>query len=166
MCVDVGKFTSCEQLSHPISIDPTFDMGQFEVTPVVYRHLFLTSKRTGNNLIFLGPTMIHHRKDFQTYKVLSSTCVAACKGLEKCRGYITDGETALEMAWKSDLPKATSLHCVKHFEGNCKAELYKIGIQEKSQKFFLDRVFGGQGKEEGIVDAEDKKEAKQKLQSL
>ena len=85
MCVDVGKFTSCEQLSHPISIDPTF-----EVTPVVYRHLFLTSKRTGNNPIFLGPTMIHHRKDFQTYKVLSSTCVAACKGLEKCRGYITD----------------------------------------------------------------------------
>ena len=66
MCVDVGKFTSCEQLSHPISIDPTFDMGQFEVTPVVYRHLFLTSKRTGNNPIFLGPTMIHHRKDFQT----------------------------------------------------------------------------------------------------
>ena len=53
-----------------------------------------------------------------------------------------DGETALEMAWKSDLPKATSLRCVKHFKGNCKTELYKTGIQEKkSQKFFLDRVF-------------------------
>lgn len=167
MYVDIGKFTSCEQLSHPISIDPTFDMGQFEVTPVVYRHVFLTSKRTGNNSIFLGPTMIHHRKDFQTYKVLSLTCVAACKGLEKCRGHITDGETALEMPWKSDLPKATSLRCVKHFEGNCKAELYKTGIWEKkSQKFFLDRVFGVHGKEEGIVDAEDKKEVKQTLQSL
>ena len=134
---------------------------------MVYRHVFLTSKRTGNNPIFLGPTMIHHRKDFQTYKVLSLTCVAACKGLEKCRGHIKDGETALEMPWKSDLPKATSLRCVKHFEGNCKAELYKTGIWEKkSQKFFLDRVFGVQGKEEGIVDAEDKKEVKQKLQSL
>ena len=83
MCVDVGKFTSCEQLSHSISIDPTFDMGQFEVTPVVYRHLFLTSKKTGNHPIFLGPTMIHHWKDFQTDKVLSSTCVAVCKGLEE-----------------------------------------------------------------------------------
>lgn len=34
------------------------------------------------------------------------------------------------------------------------------------QKFFLDKVFGVQGKEEGIVDAEDKKEVKQRLQSL
>lgn len=148
MCGDVGKFTSCEQLSHPIYIDPTFDMGKFEVLPLVYRHLCLTSKRTGKYLIFLGPTMIHHWIDFQTCKVLSSSCVAGCKGLEKCRGYITDCETALEKTWKSDLLKATSLRCVKHFEGNCKAELHKIGIREKSQKFFLDGVFGVQGKED------------------
>ena len=53
--------------------------------------------------------MIHYRKHFQTYKVLSSTCVAPCKDLEKCRGYITDSETGLEMALKSELPKATAL---------------------------------------------------------
>ena len=83
--VDLARFSTSEELSHPISIDPTFNMGQFEVTPVVYKHLFLTSKRTRNSPIFLGPTMIHHRKDFETYKVLSSTCVASIKGLEKCK---------------------------------------------------------------------------------
>lgn len=125
---------------------------------MVYRHLFLMLKRTGNSPIFLGPTMIHHWKDFHTYEVLPSTCVAACKDLEKCRGYIRDGETTLEMAWKSDLPKATSLRCVKHFEGNSKRELHKIGIREKkSQKFFLDRVFGVQGKEEGLLTLRRKK---------
>ena len=166
MCRDLARFSTSEELSHPISIDPTFNMGQFEVTPVVYKHLFLTSKRTRNSPIFLGPTMIHHRKDFETYKVLSSTCVASIKGLEKCKGYITDGEEALDRAWKTDLTKATHLRCVKHFKGNCKQKLNEIGIRErKNQKFFLEKVFGAPEKSEGIVDAEDKRDVKQRLDS-
>ena len=46
ICSDLGWFTSSEKLTHPICIHPTFNMGHFEVTPVVYKHLFLTSKRT------------------------------------------------------------------------------------------------------------------------
>lgn len=168
MCRDVSKFTTCEQLNFPISIDPTFNMGQFEVTPIVYRHLLLTSKRTGNSPIFLGPTMIHHRKDFETYKVLSSTCVAVCKDMrEKCKGYITDGEAALDMAFKSDLQKATHLRCAKHFEGNCKSELTKIGIRGKSQqKMFLGEIFGVKEKHDGLIDCEDKQAVKQKASEL
>lgn len=64
MCNDLGRFMFSEKLSHLICVDPTFNMGQFEVTLVVYKQLFLNSKRTGNNPVFLGPTMIHHRKDF------------------------------------------------------------------------------------------------------
>ncbi|KAL9977636.1 hypothetical protein ACROYT_G015065 [Oculina patagonica] len=30
MCNDLGRFTSSEKLSHPIFIDPTFNMGQFK----------------------------------------------------------------------------------------------------------------------------------------
>lgn len=59
------------------------------------------------------------------------------------------------MALKSDLPKATALRCVKHFEGNCKVALHKIGNWEKkSQKYFLDKVFGVKGKEKGRSQAE------------
>lgn len=166
MCNDLGWFTSSEKLSHPICVDPTFNMGQFEVTPVVYKQLFLNSKRTGNNPVFLGPTMIHHRKDFQTYKVLSSTCVASCRGLDKCRGYITDGEEALDMAWKTDLPKARHLRCIKHFESNCKRQLNTIGIKEANkQNFFLGKVFGVANKSKGIVDAEDKHDVKSSLRN-
>lgn len=150
MCNDLGRFTSSEKLSHPICIDPTFNMGQFEVTPVVYKHLFLACKRTGKNPVFVGPTMIHHRKDFQTYKELASTCVTKCKGLENCKGYITDGEDTLDKAWKTELPKARHLRCVKHFEGNCKQKLNAIGIKEgNKQRFFLENVFGVFNKSEG-----------------
>ena len=101
------------------------------------------------------------------YKVLSSTCVAACEGLEKCKGYVTDGEQALDAAFKKDFPKAKHLRCVKHFQENCNAQLHKIGIRDKkTQKFFLENVFGVRGKCEGIIDAEDKHEVKGQLQSF
>lgn len=87
--------------------------------------------------------MIHHWKDFQTYKVLSSTCVAACKDLEKCRGYVRDGETTLEMVWKSDLPKATSLRCVKHLKAIPRENSTKLEYGRRSRKsFFLTGCLG------------------------
>ena len=93
--------------------------------------------------MFLGPAMIHHKKDFSTYKTLLSACITNCKGLEKCRGYITDGEEGLDIIWRTELPKARHLNCVKHFESNCKQKLNDIGIKERNkQKFFLEKVFG------------------------
>ena len=161
MCKDVGRLSSSESLSHPISIDPTFNMGQYEVTPIVYKHLLLASKRTGESPIFLGPTMLHHKKNVDTYKVFAATCVASCKGLEKAKGY-TDGEAALDRAWKTELTKATYLRCLRHFKGNCQQKLRELGVREaKSQKFFLDKVFGVHDKTPGLVDCETMKEVKQ-----
>ena len=37
MCSDLVKFSCSESLSHAISIDPTFNMGQYEATPIVYK---------------------------------------------------------------------------------------------------------------------------------
>ncbi|CAH3132305.1 unnamed protein product [Pocillopora meandrina] len=67
MCSDLVKFSCSESLSHPIRIDPTFNM----VTQVVYKQLFLRTKRYGQNPVFLVPTMLHHKKNFDTYKVLA-----------------------------------------------------------------------------------------------
>ena len=97
--------------------------------------------------------MIHHSKDFQTYNVLSSTCVSCCKGLEKAKGYITDGEEALDKAWTTEIPKARHLRCMKHFESNFKQKLNSIGIKEgKQQKCFLRKVFGELNENNEIVE--------------
>lgn len=124
MCSDLVKFSCSENLSHPISIDPTFNMGQYEVTPVVYKQMFLRTKRYGQNLVFLGPTMLHHKKNFDTYKLLASTCVSSGKGLTAAKGFITDGEEELFRAWKTELPKATHLRCILHFQSSCKEKLH------------------------------------------
>lgn len=122
-------------------------MGEYEVTPVVYKQLFLRTKRYSKSPVFIGPTMIHHRKNFDTFNVLASTCVSNSKGLADTKGYITGGEE-LVLAWKTELPKATHLQCIHHFEGNCKQKLRKIGnIQDaKSQKWFLNPIFGVPGR--------------------
>ena len=68
MCNDLVRFSSSGSLSHPINIDPTFNMGQYEVTPAVCKQLlFLRTKWYGQNPVFLGPTMLHHKKNFGIY---------------------------------------------------------------------------------------------------
>ena len=167
MCSDLYKFTTSDLLCHPFSVDPTFKMGQFEITPIVYKNLLLKSKRTDESPVFLGPTMIHHKKTYDAYKTLASTCAAKCKGLSKAKGFITDGEENLHRAFEDELTKAKSLRCFKHFESNCKEKLRTIGIrQTKEQRFFLQRVFGVKGKEEGILDAVDREDLRQRLESV
>lgn len=96
MMTDLSRFCTSDQLSHPLSVDPTFNFGKFKVTPFTYKHLFLKSKRTGTAPSFLGPTAIHYSKQKSMYKkvvqaVANSTPHLADEG----KGFITDGEEAL-----------------------------------------------------------------------
>lgn len=164
MCSDLSKYTTSDLLCYPFSVDPTFKMGQFEVTPVVYKNLLLKSKRTNESPVFLGPTMIHHKKTYDTYRALAATCAGKCKGLSKAKGFITDGEETLSRAFEDELKNARSLRCFKHFESNCKEKLRTIGIREaKEQRFFLQKVFGVPGKEHGILDAVDREDLRKRL---
>ena len=167
MCSDVGRFTFSEMLSSPISVDPTFNIGKFEVTPVVYKNLLLTSKRTNVNPIFLGPTMIHHNKKCETYRTLAATCVSKCPGFVKAKGFITDGEEELQNAFKQELKSAKALRCFKHFERNCIEKLRAIGIREKrDHSYFIGKTFGIPGKCEGILDAEGRHDLRRRLDDV
>eukprot|EP00112_Aurelia_sp_Birch-Aquarium-sp1_P005670 Seg1645.5 transcript_id=Seg1645.5/GoldUCD/mRNA.D3Y31 product="hypothetical protein" protein_id=Seg1645.5/GoldUCD/D3Y31 len=167
MCHDIGRFTTSEIMSYPVSVDPTFNLGRFEVTPIVYRNLLLTSKRTKESPVFLGPTMIHHNKTGSTYRVLASTCVRHCPGFENAKGFITDGELELQNAFKEELKDAKALRCFKHFEKNCTKKLRTIGIREKKfQQFFIDKTFGVLGKCEGILDATGRHDLRKRLDDV
>ena len=166
MCHELVRSTTSDILSHPFTIDPTFSLGKFEVTPIVFKHLLLKSKRTHGNPIFLGPTMIHHSKSEAAYQMLATTCVRKCSKLKDAKGFVADGETALQNAFQEQLKNSQSLRCFKHFENNCKNKLRELGIRsEKDQNFFLEKTFGVLGKEEGIIDATDGKDLRKRLKS-
>lgn len=90
MCNDLARFCCSEIMSYPLSVDPTFNFGRFEVTPYSYRHLLLRSKRTKEPPVFLGPTAIHYSKTKQVFKKIASAVALNSPGLsEKCRGKST-----------------------------------------------------------------------------
>ena len=56
-CTDPGKFG-------PLSVDPTFNLGDFNVTVTSYRNLLLENRRSSKNPIMVGPMLIHRKKLF------------------------------------------------------------------------------------------------------
>ena len=42
MCLDMTRFLTSPVLSRPLSVDPTFNFGKYEVTPFTYRQLLLS----------------------------------------------------------------------------------------------------------------------------
>lgn len=55
-----------------MTVDPTFSLGEFDVTLTTFRHLFLQSKRYKQPPVFVGPACVHFRKTFPTYLFFAS----------------------------------------------------------------------------------------------
>ena len=164
MTTDLSKFCTSDQLSHPLSVDPTFNFGHYEVTPFTYKHLFLKCKRTGTAPSFLGPTAMHYSKQKCIYKKIVQAVADSTPHLaDKGKGFITDGEESLYSALGDVMRHATGLRCFRHFQQNCRDKLCKLGIRKRNeQKPFVDRVFGTPS-QEGILDAEDKADLKARI---
>ena len=45
-----------------LTIDPTFNLGDFDVTIATYRHLLLLSRKTHKPPVSIGPVLIHYKK--------------------------------------------------------------------------------------------------------
>ena len=106
-----------------VTIDPTFSLGEFEVTVTTYRQLTLQSRRTHNHPVFIGPVMIHYRKSFSTYLFFGSTLLGIKPELSNLQCYGTDGEEALFDAFQHVYPNAVHLLCTLHMKKNVKAKL-------------------------------------------
>ena len=91
MTADIKRFCTSPLLSMPISINPTFNLGQFDVTPISFHNLFIRHKVNKTYAVNIGHMMIHHAKDFSTYKLFSSSLHANCK-IDNICSFVTDGE--------------------------------------------------------------------------
>jgi hypothetical protein len=92
---DVVRFATNSEEFCVVTVDPTFNLGDFDVTPLTYRHLLLETVRSGNKPVFCGPILIHYRKTFSTYLYFASTLIGLRRDLEKLQAFGTDGELAL-----------------------------------------------------------------------
>ncbi len=73
---DLDRFCTCEKFS-VMSVDPTFNLGPFYITPITYQNLLVSSNSSKNSKhpILLGPVLIHHTKTFHAFYYFASTLI-------------------------------------------------------------------------------------------
>lgn len=106
-----------------ITIDPTFSLGAFDVTPVTYCNLLLETKRNKKPLIFLGPVLIHYKKSFASYLFFASSLIGQSPQLQGIRAFDTDGEQPLIDAFSHAFSFSQHLTCIIHVRRNIKEKL-------------------------------------------
>lgn len=166
---DMVRFCTVSTSFSILTVDPTFNLGNFDVTPVTYRHLMLESVRYGSCPLFIGPTLVHYKKTFHTYIFFASTLIGLRKGLQRVRAFGTDGEAALVDAFSHEFHYAIRLTCFIHFRRNIKKRLHDQGFPESEARVVLDDIFGcqqGHVFSEGLVDCKSEEEFSSKLSSL
>ena len=168
---ELAKYSASELDFSIVQLDPTFNLGPYECTPISYRNLLLKSKRSGTSPVRLGPVLIHCRKDEKTFREFLQTVVDAKPKLKEILSCGTDREIALINAIQSVLPKADerSVRCFKHLQDNMKSALGSFGVAGR-QRDYIDDVFDSVDNDgiylAGLLDAESPEEFDATLQSL
>ena len=135
-------------------VDPTFTLGDFDVTITTYRHLLLQSKSSGKSPVMIGPIFVHMRKDFATYHFFASSLISLNPDIASLKAFGTDGEAALENALSAAFPNALHLRCFLHFRGNVENKLRELGIPSVVAKEIVCDIMGrASALEYGLVDA-------------
>ena len=155
---DLARFCTSSFEFSILTVDPTFCLGEFDVTLITFRHLFLQSKRFKTPPVFVGPACIHYKKLFSTYLFFASTIIGQCRNLEGVRAVGTDGEQPLNDAFMHEFGFAQHLTCFIHVRRNVKERLRVCNIPTLHSTEILDDIFGrklGTVYIEGLVDACD-----------
>ena len=158
---DFVKFCTSDTKFGIVTIDPTFSLGEFDVTVTTYRHLVLQCKRSCEHPVFIGPVMIHYKKSFATYLFFASTLLGLRPQLSHLKCFGTDDEQALHNAFLSVFPSAVHLLCSLHMRRSLKMKLRDLNVGESLQKVVIDDIFRKQvatHKVEGLLDAETDEE--------
>ena len=100
----------------PIGVDPTFKLGHFYVTLIVFPLKMLVAKGSGKSPIYLGPLRVHQSLKFSNYHYFASQVLGLRPSLKNTKAIGTDGESPLYEAFCGVFPKAVHLRWFSHFQ--------------------------------------------------
>jgi len=161
-------------LTNPIEfgimgVDPTFNFGDFNVTPIVYRNLLLEHRTKHHCPLMLGPILVHQQKKFSSYNFFASGLISLRPALRNILAFGTDGEVELYKAFMTNFPNALHLRCFRHYRANLSMKLKELKIPSSVSDDFLLDIFGRTEEgihTEGLVDVEDASAFEEKLEEL
>ena len=161
---DITRFCTNATEFSIVSVDPTFNIFKenISLTVITYRNVKLHHNATKKSPVFIGPVLMHQRKNWQTYSKFANTLITECPAIEGIIACGTDGEKALINGLQRNL------RCFVHVKDNIKRELERRGISAAEERSILDEIFGKQEdqvKYEGLVDCNNKEEFTAKLEA-
>ena len=115
---DLKRFC-CKELEHrPFIVDPTFNIGRFNITPTTYQQLLLENERDGKNPSMIGPVLLHEKKTTETYSTFSGVLRTLELDLRTVMAFGTDDERALVDGFKNNFDRPVHLLCELHLKKN------------------------------------------------
>ena len=153
-----------------MGIDPTFNLGDFNVTPIVYQHLMVRSRQSKSYPWMLGPLFIHYRKEFRNYNFFLSSLVGLRRGLAAIQAAGTDGEKSIIEVLKHQFKDAIFLRCFCHLQQNIERHCKDLSMPPAVIRNYCKEVFGWTGADgtycEGLVDSRGEEDFHKNLEAL
>ena len=123
--------------SQLLSYDTTFQLGDFYVSPFIFRHVVF-KQRPCIPAMFL----IHERKFTATHQEILKACIEKVPSLLKVKcPLVTDREKAIVNAMKADLPGIKVVHCWNHIFRDVRMWCRKHGAPAGDISLYCDHLF-------------------------
>ena len=162
---DLVRFAANNQKFCIMTVDTTYNLGQFYVTPITYHHLMFKNVKTGKHPIILGPILIHQKVDFAAFNYFASTLIGCKRELAKVMAFGTDDEKHLLKLSYIIFHMLFSLDASFILRGMLKKS-YSFGIPSKEADEFIADIFGkrvGNTFQTGLVESISTEEFDEKL---
>ena len=148
-----------------LSIDTTFNVGNFYVTTTMYQSEKVISKKTAKPANLPGPAMFHTTKTQRDNLYFAHTLLESNYGLERIAFVGRDRDKAQSFFLKP-LKGCTFLPCKKHVEDDITRKIADLGLTSIKYELLRD-IFGDERKKErGIIDSETTEEFLAKVESV
>ena len=147
-------------------MDPTFNICDYNVIVITYKHPLLVAKTTNQHPVMIGPFIIHSSKTFESYFSLTSSMVRLQPLLQNLKVFGTVGEVNLYRSIQTSFSNAKHLLCFIHAKDHFVKRCASLGIKPK---IYINEIFGvkvGDTKIKGILDCTSKIDFEKQYQKL
>ena len=157
---DIKRFCTSNKAIPILGVDPTYNFGQCFVTITMYGHLQFLTKENVNPLM-LDPTIIHTRKEYQSYFPLPSEMLRLELKLAGMRVFGSGSEKNVYKPFSNLFPTAIHLLCDLRMKDNIQNKLQDLQFRNCEKDGILADIFGkklGDYIKKGLVDSESVEE--------
>ncbi|KAL3892167.1 hypothetical protein ACJMK2_004401 [Sinanodonta woodiana] len=143
---DIKRFC-CIESGSVLGMDKTYNLGDFHVTPTVFKDLSVKKRSTDDHPIVFGPTFIHTNSSTKAYSAFLHDVADNLTDKQLQLLTIgTDEELAFKTAIKRCLPGSTHVLCTRHLKQNANRHMEDIvGFPLNDRQEILDLMFSSNG---------------------